>query len=88
MSSIKETFEFAIEDIKNLKNKPSNDDLLYLYGYYKQATHGDCDTSQPSLLDFTGRSKWNAWYSLKGTSEEDAMTAYCDKYLELMENDE
>ena len=35
------TFEQAAEEAKNLKNM-GNEDLLCLYGLYKQATVGDC----------------------------------------------
>jgi diazepam-binding inhibitor (GABA receptor modulating acyl-CoA-binding protein) len=28
------------------------------------------------MFDFTGKAKWAAWESVKGTSKEDAQTAY------------
>lgn len=37
-------FNKAAEDVKNLKEQPDNDDLLQLYGLYKQATVGDVNT--------------------------------------------
>jgi diazepam-binding inhibitor (GABA receptor modulating acyl-CoA-binding protein) len=37
-------FTKAAEDAKNLKNKPSDEDMLKLYGLYKQATVGDVNT--------------------------------------------
>lgn len=39
-------FDKAVEDVKNLKETPSNDDLLEIYALFKQATVGDCDTSK------------------------------------------
>lgn len=39
-------FEKAAEDVKNLKSTPSDNDLLELYGLYKQATVGDCNTGE------------------------------------------
>jgi diazepam-binding inhibitor (GABA receptor modulator, acyl-CoA-binding protein) len=32
-----------------------------LYGLYMQATVGDVNISKPKLLDFRGKSKWDAW---------------------------
>lgn len=63
-------------DIKNLKITPTNDILLDLYGYYKQSIIGDNETTSPSLFDFKGNSKWNAWVKLKGISKETAMVKY------------
>lgn len=34
------------------------DDLLLLYGLYKQATCGPCTSFRPSFFDLKGRSKW------------------------------
>ena len=36
----------------------SQDDLLMLYGLYKQSTCGPCQTFRPSFFDIKGRSKW------------------------------
>lgn len=85
MSDIKKNFEFACENIKNLNKTPSNDDLLYLYAHFKQATIGDCDSNEPSFFDVKGKAKWSAWKDLEGLSRDDAMLNYCSKYLELVE---
>lgn len=37
-------FDKAAEEAKTLPDKTSNDDKLILYGLFKQATVGDCDT--------------------------------------------
>jgi len=34
----------AAENVKNLKSKPNDDEMLELYGLYKQATVGDVNT--------------------------------------------
>lgn len=39
-------FDQAVEDVKNLKTSPSNDDLLEIYALYKQATVGNVNTSK------------------------------------------
>ncbi|TFK33221.1 acyl CoA binding protein-domain-containing protein [Crucibulum laeve] len=79
-------FNKAVEIIGNLPKdgpvKPSTDDQLYFYKYFKQANIGDNTTPKPGLMDFTGKAKWNAWDSVKGTSKEDAYAKYVEKLLE------
>ncbi|XP_061677090.1 peroxisomal carnitine O-octanoyltransferase-like isoform X3 [Syngnathoides biaculeatus] len=58
-------FEKAAEDVKNLKTRPSDQELLDLYGLYKQAIVGDVDTERPGLFDMKGKAKWDAWSSRK-----------------------
>ncbi|CAO3666812.1 unnamed protein product [Rhizopus stolonifer] len=73
-------FETAAKEVKELSKTPSNDELLELYGLFKQATVGDNTTSKPTF-DIKGRYKWDSWNNLKGTSQEDAEK----KYIELVE---
>ena len=49
----------AAEKMKNLKAKPTDDELLALYGLYKQATVGDINTTRPGMLsiDFAGKKR-------------------------------
>uniref|UniRef100_A0A2K5FA45 Acyl-CoA-binding protein n=1 Tax=Aotus nancymaae TaxID=37293 RepID=A0A2K5FA45_AOTNA len=76
-------FEKAAEEVRNLKTKPGDDEMLFIYGHYKQATVGDINTERPGMLDFKGKAKWDAWNELKGTTKEDAMKAYINKVEEL-----
>jgi acyl-CoA-binding protein len=69
-------FVAAQERVKNLKRRPGNDDLLALYGLYKQATEGDVAGSRPGLFDPKGRAKWDAWSAKKGTAAAAAKQAY------------
>ena len=39
-----QAFNKAAESVKNLTQKPTDQELLDLYAYYKQATVGDVDT--------------------------------------------
>ena len=74
---MKELFEKAVEDSKNLKERPSNDTLLNLYSLYKQATEGDNDNDPPANpFDFVSKAKYEAWMSQKGKTEDQAMTEY------------
>lgn len=74
--SIQESFEAAFARSKTLSIKPSNDTLLKMYAYYKQATVGDVYTEKPGGFDFVAAAKYNAWENLKGMSKEDAMQSY------------
>jgi acyl-CoA-binding protein len=76
MSDLAAKFEDAQKRAKDLKKTPSNDDLLQLYAFYKQATAGDVSGSRPGMLDMKGRAKFDAWTKTKGTSKDDAMTKY------------
>ncbi len=74
---LKEQFEQAAADSKNLSEKPSNDVLLQLYSLYKQGSIGDVNTEPPAnLFDFAGKAKYDAWASLKGKTSGDAMQEY------------
>lgn len=44
ISLFKDEFNKAAADVKQLTTKPSDSDLLELYGYFKQVTVGDCNT--------------------------------------------
>jgi diazepam-binding inhibitor (GABA receptor modulator, acyl-CoA-binding protein) len=76
-------FEEAAEAAKNLPVKPSNDDLLFLYSHYKQATVGNNGTTRPGMMDFTGKAKWDAWTKLKGMTTDQAKEKYIAKVNEL-----
>ena len=69
-------FEDAQKRIKAVSKAPSNDDLLELYSFYKQATVGDATGSRPGMFDLMGRAKFDAWAKRKGISKDDAMKKY------------
>ena len=71
-----EKFEDAQKRVKQLKESPSNEDLLQLYALYKQATVGDVSGSRPGMMDFKGRAKFDAWTTQKGSTQQKAMDAY------------
>ena len=75
--ALKEQFEQAAVDSKSLPEKPSNEILLQLYSLYKQGSIGDVNSEPPSNpFDFVGKAKYEAWASLKGKSNEEAMQEY------------
>lgn len=73
-------FQAAVSVIQNLpKNgsyRPSYEEMLRFYSYYKQATAGPCLVPRPGFWDPIGRYKWDAWNSLGKMSREEAMSAY------------
>uniref|UniRef100_K7F621 Acyl-CoA-binding protein n=1 Tax=Pelodiscus sinensis TaxID=13735 RepID=K7F621_PELSI len=76
-------FDKAAEEVKQLKSKPTDEEMLFIYGHFKQATVGDVNTERPGFMDFKGKAKWDAWNELKGMSKEEAMKAYIAKVEEL-----
>lgn len=73
---IADRFKEAKVRVETLSSRPSNDQLLDLYGLYKQATEGDATGSRPGMLDLKGRAKFDAWAKRKGSTKEAAMQAY------------
>ncbi|KAG7470021.1 hypothetical protein MATL_G00134890, partial [Megalops atlanticus] len=69
-------FEQIAGDVKKVKTRPEDQELLDLYGLYKQATVGDVNIDKPGMVDLKGKAKWEAWNSRTGMSKDDAMTAY------------
>ena len=87
MSRNSPEFEEAAKAVNKLTERPTNEELLDLYGYYKQATVGDCNTSRPWAIDLKGCAKWDKWNSHKGLSKAEAESKYitmsqtlCGKY--------
>lgn len=74
--TLQEQFNDAQERVKTLTSRPSNDQLLDLYGLYKQGTAGDVTGKRPGMLDLKGRAKYDAWASRKGMSRDQAMEKY------------
>jgi diazepam-binding inhibitor (GABA receptor modulating acyl-CoA-binding protein) len=81
---LKEQFEKAAADSKNLSERPGNDVLLQLYSLYKQGSEGDVNIGPPSNpFDFVAKAKYEAWAGLKGKSTTDAMTEYVELIKKL-----
>ena len=76
---LKALFDQAVADSKTLSSRPSNDTLLQLYSFYKQATEGDINVDPPANpFDFVSKAKYEAWAGLKGKTKEAAMKDYID----------
>ena len=83
MANSKE-FLLAADIVKNLKSKPQDEELLILYGLYKQATVGDNNNEAPGFLDFKGKEKHKAWLQNKGMESYDSEVKYITKVNELI----
>ncbi len=84
MSSAKSgnaAFDAAAERANNFTAKPTDAELLELYGLYKQGMIGDVNTERPGMFDFRGRAKWDAWSKNKGMAQKEAQ----EQYISLVE---
>lgn len=82
---IHESFKIALEKVKSLDTRPTNENLLKLYGLYKQATEGDVKSDRPGGFDFKAIAKYDSWASLRSLTEEEAMQSYTDLVNSLLE---
>lgn len=84
MIQLKDVFEAAVKDSKELPTRPDNEILLQIYSLYKQATEGDVNTDNPpGMFDFVAKAKFDAWLKLKGVATEDAMRQYINLITDL-----
>lgn len=74
--STKEDFESSVTRSKELSERPSNEDLLLMYGLYKQATMGDNKEERPGGFDFKAVAKYDSWAKQKGKSKDQAREEY------------
>tara|TARA_B100001093_G_scaffold508379_1_gene570452 strand:- start:38 stop:313 length:276 start_codon:yes stop_codon:yes gene_type:complete len=84
MEENSEQFLTAAEVVKKLDKKPTDDELLFIYGFYKQATIGDNNTSEPVFIDFKGKKKWNAWMNNKSMTKYNAEVNYITEVNKLI----
>ncbi|MBL0745444.1 acyl-CoA-binding protein [Chryseolinea lacunae] len=69
-------FATAVDRSKAFTKRPTNEELLQLYGLFKQATEGDATGDRPGGFDFKAIAKFDAWEELKGKTKEQAMQEY------------
>jgi len=82
-NTLNERFDAHCSLVKILPTRPSDNDLLYLYGMYKQARDGDCNTIEPSSLNIKENSKWKSWKNNQGITSSVAMAFYIARVNEL-----
>ncbi len=81
--AIDDEFVTAQERVRKLARQPTANELLALYGCFKQATMGDVQGKRPGLLDMKGRAKFDAWQQRKGESREACQREYVDLVRKL-----
>lgn len=62
----------------------SNEELLELYGLFKQAKEGDCRAAQPGVFQVVKRAKWNSWDKRRGSDREQAKIEYVKVAEEIL----
>jgi diazepam-binding inhibitor (GABA receptor modulating acyl-CoA-binding protein) len=82
---LEEEFQNSVEKIDNCGKTFDNDTMLKLYGYYKQAKFGDCDSPSPNFWQIKEKAKWDAWVQHKGMTREHAMKRYIKYVCKLLE---
>ena len=69
-------FSACVENWKTYKGERKPEQVLKLYGIYKQATVGDCTEPEPANLKSAAGQKWEAWTAFHGQSRQMAMRRY------------
>lgn len=82
-SNLENRFDTSCMLVKTLVKPPSDKDLLYLYGMYKQATVGNCNAEEPSKFSLKQHAKWKAWKMNKDIENSVAMAFYIGKVDEI-----
>lgn len=77
MLDLDAAFIEATETVKDLVNIDTSN-MLRLYGFYKQATQGECNISKPSMFSYSALKKYLAWKAVGSISQEDAKSNYID----------
>jgi diazepam-binding inhibitor (GABA receptor modulator, acyl-CoA-binding protein) len=86
MSELDDQFEKAQVEVKTLTSRPSNDEMLLLYSYFKQASVGEASgAKKPGRFDFVGKAKYDAWSELAGMAPDDAKQRYVDTVQRLLD---
>lgn len=84
MDDLQEQFEQSVQLIKTKTSPTSNDDLLILYGLYKQITQGNCNTPQPWAVQVEHRARWDAWFAHCNMNKNEAMQKYIQNVNDIM----
>ncbi|KAF2864520.1 acyl-CoA-binding protein [Piedraia hortae CBS 480.64] len=73
-----EEFTKAVEESRKLAKKPTNDELLKLYGLYKQGTQDPPfkEAKAPGMFAITEKAKYSAWEAVSSKTPEAAQEEY------------
>ena len=76
-------FTAAANHLQTLLPTVDKEILVTLYGLYKQALEGPCNTSKPTWFDQRGRYKWEAWNKLGDMPSSEAKERYVEMIRQL-----
>lgn len=79
-------FQAAADKTKTFTKRPSNQELLDMYGLFKQSIEGDVIGDKPGGFDFKAILKFEAWEKLKGKTKEEAMGEYISMVNKLADS--
>lgn len=71
-------FNKAQREIRKLLGRPTDDELLLIYGLFKQATIGDNYNSKPAGVWFKETRKWEAWNNQRDKAQNTAKQEYIE----------
>ena len=80
-------FEQAVELVNGCPPEVqiNTEEKLMLYAYFKQSTLGDCRTDRPSFYQLVEKTKYDAYFGLKGMSVENAKINYIKLVRSILE---
>lgn len=79
MADLEQQFQQAAETIKNLKARPTDEELLILYALFKQATVGDNDQPKPGMFQLKEKAKHEFWMKKKGERSSISVINNCQQ---------
>lgn len=84
MADLEANFQKAAEDVKNLKARPTDQELLEIYALFKQATVGDNNQPKPGMFQLKEKAKHEFWLKKSGMSQDKAKEAYIKLAADLV----
>ena len=76
-NQIHSKFENAVRSLNSIKQEPTSEIKLKLYGLYKQATVGNASSEKiPSSFNIIAYSKYKAWANFQDMNKEEAKASY------------
>ena len=77
------SFHIAMEGVKSIESRLSDEEKLKLYSLYRQAYVGDCNSVREGIVGAKALAKWYAWNARKGQTKENASEEYVTYVNEL-----
>lgn len=86
-SPLDKLFEHATLAVRSRTSEMGKQDLLYLYGRFKYANEGACNSPKPGMFNFEAKSKWESWKSIgTSVSRDQCKQEYIDRLDQCLPN--